>query len=210
MKKNTIAALVTAGTLAAGGLSYKLAFAPAPADIGPVLAANRYTMAVTIPHEDANARRLTPWTIAAPLAEPFSASYAASFEARYGVALDNIKGYTVSHRWADDLVDGVLNDASNPLGLACNPRCYLTYQDRLDIELAARPGNRESAYDTLFVPLDLRLHPPPTPTQPPPVATPPPTPLPPAGYLAQREIPCPAGLVRSTAQLCLEVWEVTP
>jgi len=206
MQRRTLTTLVSAGTLAAGAVTYQLVFAPVPANVGPLLTARGYTMAVTIPHEDPFARRLTPLTVSAQLAQPFSAEYAASFQARYGVALDQVKGYTVSHRWADGLVEGVMNDPTNPLGLECNPQCYLTPQDRQDIEMAARPGDRVSIYDTLFVDLDRRLHPPP---EPPPAPTPPPT-SPPAtaGKLEAREIPCPSTGDRSTGQLCLEIVEV--
>lgn len=213
----TTAAKVTFGSLAAallllGGAVVKEAMTPA-GSLGEAAYARGARRAILVAVAGQPAlRQVRPFNPGARLTVgPYSGAWGAQFQARYGFHPSEAKGNTVGERYSPEVVAAAMNAPGNPLDLACHPSCTVTVEEEYDsklVTLSATGAYAAPIYDSIL--LGLAAPPaPPTPTVPPPAtptpAPPTPTPPPPTGALQQRTIPCPD--VRSTAQLCIEVWQ---
>lgn len=210
MNGRTAGTLGTAALLMAGGtwMALNRSYSTLP----EALAAQGYTWAATITTSTG------PVDFAATIDYPFGAKFPQQHFDRYKVWAACAHGTPCSlggcgaealwgNWWA---VEAVIQHPSNPLNLVNNQVYRATPQDQLDVErLTLRGGNCQSgAFRGYFLPTAraLGILDPPEPTVTPPPPTPTPTPAP-SGPLTSREFPCPGGMERSTAQLCIEVYE---
>lgn len=166
----------------------------------------------------------SPTNMAAKItAPPFTVAWQNQYAARYGHTVQSANGWGAGERYSDEALLEVMNAPGNPLRQKCNPFCVVADEsmEEYDCKTMGKKvgGVYILAWDKIVEPAYAAIYPPstptpptPTPTVPPPTPTstpvPTPTPVPgPTGVLTQRSFPCPKGMERSTAQLCIEVWE---